>query len=211
MPFKRPSLLWNEACSPIGISAKAQVGMKILEEMKITLFILSLPSTLVTYLDPHLTMNLRRRLHKLPNDHCADDNRELSKRRTKTLVNTCSPQWNQSFVYPGIRPSDLRSRVLEVTVWDYDRFGANEFLGEVCLDLGSMLTTGQDVEPVWHSLSIHENGSGLVRTPGIPGNGTYRRKAGYPRFLSSYVLCVELNSPSSALLGPIVMNKCLHE
>ena len=89
--------------------------------------------------------------------------RELSKRRTKTLVNTCQPQWNQSFVYPGIRPTDLRSRVLEVTVWDYDRFGANEFLGEVCLDLGSMLTTGEDVEPVWHTLQIYENGSGMVR------------------------------------------------
>ena len=112
-----------------------------------------------------------------------DDDRELSKRRTKTLVNTCSPQWNQSFVYPGIRPVDLRSRVLEVTVWDYDRFGANEFLGEVCLDLGSMLTTGQDVEPVWHSLNIHENGSGVVR-PGNPGNGTYRRKSDYLCFLS---------------------------
>jgi hypothetical protein len=94
------------------------------------------------------------------------DDRELSKRRTKTLVNTCSPQWNQSFVYPGIRPTDLRSRVLEVTVWDYDRFGANEFLGEVCLDLGSMLTTGQDVEPVWHSLNLYENGSALVRLTG---------------------------------------------
>jgi Ca2+-dependent lipid-binding protein len=85
--------------------------------------------------------------------------RELSKRRSKTLVNTCNPQWNQSFVYPGIRPTDLRSRVLEVTVWDYDLFGANEFLGEVCLDLGSMLTTGQDVEPVWHTLNLCDNGS----------------------------------------------------
>ena len=87
------------------------------------------------------------------------NNRELSKRRSKTLVNTCNPSWNQSFVYPGIRPCDLRSRVLEVTVWDYDRFGANEFLGEVCLDLGSMLNSGQDVEPVWHVLNLCDNGT----------------------------------------------------
>ena len=28
-----------------------------------------------------------------------------------------------------MRRDELRQRVLEVTVWDYDRFGANEFLG----------------------------------------------------------------------------------
>lgn len=39
-------------------------------------------------------------------------------------------RWNQSFVYAPVKPSELRSRILEVTVWDYDRFGANEFLGK---------------------------------------------------------------------------------
>lgn len=56
---------------------------------------------------------------------------ERSKRRTKSLLNTNHPQWNQSFVYQPVRRQDLKSRVLEVTVWDYDRFGANEFLGEM--------------------------------------------------------------------------------
>jgi len=51
-----------------------------------------------------------------------------------------------------------------VTVWDYDRFGANEFLGEVCLDLGTMLATDADVEPVWHILSLGENGTSVVRS-----------------------------------------------
>ena len=55
---------------------------------------------------------------------------EKSKRRTKTLANNNNPRWNQSFVYSPIRRAELRSRVLEVTVWDYDRFGANEFLGK---------------------------------------------------------------------------------
>ena len=54
---------------------------------------------------------------------------ERSKRRTKTLANTNHPRWNQSFVYSNVRRDELRQRVLEVTVWDYDRFGANEFLG----------------------------------------------------------------------------------
>ena len=46
------------------------------------------------------------------------------------MMNSCQPQWNQSFIYSNVRPPELRSRVLEVTVWDYDRFGSNEFLGE---------------------------------------------------------------------------------
>jgi regulating synaptic membrane exocytosis protein 2 len=56
---------------------------------------------------------------------------EKSKRRTKTLANTNDPKWNQTFIYSSIRRADLKLRVLEVTVWDYVRYGANDFLGEV--------------------------------------------------------------------------------
>ena len=59
------------------------------------------------------------------------DRGEKSKRRTKTLANTVEPKWNQSFVYSAIRRADLKLRVLEITVWDYVRYGANDFLGEV--------------------------------------------------------------------------------
>lgn len=78
---------------------------------------------------------------------------EMSKRRTKTVINTVNPQWNQSFVYSNVRPEDLRFRVLEVTVWDYDRFGANEFLGEVCIDLGMIPTSATMGQPLWHPLN----------------------------------------------------------
>jgi regulating synaptic membrane exocytosis protein 2 len=56
---------------------------------------------------------------------------EKSKRRTKTLANTNDPKWNQTFIYSSIRRADLKHRILEVTVWDYVRYGANDFLGEV--------------------------------------------------------------------------------
>ena len=71
------------------------------------------------------------------------------------MINTCHPHWNQSFVYPAVRPSDLTSRVLEVTIWDYDRYGANEFLGEVTIDLGATpsASTEGGVEALWHILS----------------------------------------------------------
>nr|CAI5824961.1 unnamed protein product [Callosobruchus analis] len=58
------------------------------------------------------------------------DRSEKSKRRTRTLAGTTEPIWNQTFVYSGLRRADLRLRALEITVWDYVRYGANDFLGE---------------------------------------------------------------------------------
>ena len=95
---------------------------------------------------------------------------EKSKRRTKTVINTCDPHWNQSFIYSPLRPADLRLRVLEVTVWDYDRFGANEFLGEVTIDLGGAhqpqgggggggAVVAAGGEPLWHVLNTYRNGA----------------------------------------------------
>ncbi|XP_024941171.1 regulating synaptic membrane exocytosis protein 2 isoform X4 [Cephus cinctus] len=81
------------------------------------------------------------------------DKSEKSKRRTKTLANTNDPRWNQTFVYNGIRRSELRQRALEVTVWDYVKYGANDFLGEVILELAM---SALDEEPEWHFLNAHE-------------------------------------------------------
>ncbi len=81
------------------------------------------------------------------------------------MINTCNPIWSQSFVYAGIRAVDLVSRVLEVTVWDYDRYGANEFLGEVTIDLGAAARasaaglTLEGLEATWHALTRMQNGS----------------------------------------------------
>lgn len=81
------------------------------------------------------------------------DRSEKSKRRTKTLANTSEPCWNQTFVYSGLRRQDLKTRVLEVTVWDYVRYGANDFLGEVLLELN---VCPLDDEPEWYYLVAHE-------------------------------------------------------
>ena len=74
-------------------------------------------------------------------DSKLSDRSEKSKRRTKTVNNTNKPTWNQSFVYSPIRSSELDSRKLEVTVWDFDRFGANDFLGEVVIELQHSVIT----------------------------------------------------------------------
>ncbi|XP_014370648.2 regulating synaptic membrane exocytosis protein 2 isoform X5 [Papilio machaon] len=82
------------------------------------------------------------------------DKSEKSKRRTKTLANTLEPRWNQTFVYCGIRIADIKKRALEVTVWDLNRYGPNDFLGEVLLDLDSVL---MNHEPNWYLLKAHED------------------------------------------------------
>ncbi|XP_076639430.1 rab3 interacting molecule isoform X8 [Colletes latitarsis] len=80
------------------------------------------------------------------------DKSEKSKRRTKTLANTNDPKWDQTFVYDGIRRQELRKRALEITVWDYGKYDANDFLGEVVIELA---TSRLDEEPEWHSLISH--------------------------------------------------------
>ncbi|KAG5896270.1 hypothetical protein JTB14_033567 [Gonioctena quinquepunctata] len=79
------------------------------------------------------------------------DRSEKSKRRTRTLAGTTEPMWNQTFVYSGLRRSDLRLRALEVTVWDYVRYGANDFLGETIIELWPL-----DDQPTWRTLGPHE-------------------------------------------------------
>ncbi|XP_045501999.1 regulating synaptic membrane exocytosis protein 2 isoform X3 [Colias croceus] len=88
------------------------------------------------------------------------DKSEKSKRRTKTLANTLEPRWNQTFVYCGIRISDIKKRTLEVTVWDLNRYGPNDFLGEVLLDLDNMV---MNHEPNWYKLKPHDEFAGFGR------------------------------------------------
>ncbi|XP_067570313.1 protein piccolo-like [Pseudorca crassidens] len=44
----------------------------------------------------------------------------------------------------------LKKKTLEVTIWDYDRFSSNDFLGEVLIDLSS--TSHLDNMPRWYPL-----------------------------------------------------------
>ena len=41
------------------------------------------------------------------------------------------PKWNQTFIYAPMKRSSLKSESLQMTVYDYDRIGSGEYVGEV--------------------------------------------------------------------------------
>ena len=66
------------------------------------------------------------KLYLLPNQSSS------GKRKTRVISHNLNPVWNEQFTYKNVYLDDLSSgRVLEVTVWDYDRRGSNGFIGGV--------------------------------------------------------------------------------
>ncbi|NXP13253.1 PCLO protein, partial [Thinocorus orbignyianus] len=72
------------------------------------------------------------------------------KRRTKYVQKSLNPEWNQTVIYKNISMEQLKKKTLEVTVWDYDRFSSNDFLGEVLIELSSV--SQLDNTPRWYPL-----------------------------------------------------------
>ncbi|XP_071961421.1 uncharacterized protein [Antedon mediterranea] len=73
-----------------------------------------------------------------------------NKRRTMYVPRTLNPNWNQTFLFRGIRRRELCTKSLEILVWDYDRFSTNDFMGQVMIDLSNM--DNLDNNPKWYKL-----------------------------------------------------------
>ncbi|XP_076211687.1 synaptotagmin-like protein 5 isoform X2 [Aptenodytes patagonicus] len=58
------------------------------------------------------------------------DTSRQSKRKTKIKSNSTNPEFNETLKYV-ISQTQLETRTLQLSVWHYDRFGHNSFLGEV--------------------------------------------------------------------------------
>ena len=53
-----------------------------------------------------------------------------AKRKTKVVKNDLNPVWEEEFTFRNVAFQQLsKERVLELTVWDYDRRGSNDFIG----------------------------------------------------------------------------------
>ncbi|XP_070191371.1 uncharacterized protein [Littorina saxatilis] len=70
------------------------------------------------------------------------DQRRTGKQKTPVVKNSVNPMWNQILVFDGIDPMELADRSLELTVWDHEKLGTNEFLGGVRLNLGQGVVKG---------------------------------------------------------------------
>ena len=86
-----------------------------------------------------------------------------NKRRTKTITKTLNPEWNQTLVYAPVLSSELPFKTMEFTVWNYDRFKPNDFLGEVIIDMAESPVL--DGKARWFKL--HRQGG---RQPFLPLN-----------------------------------------
>lgn len=58
------------------------------------------------------------------------------------MANTLLPEWQQTVVFMNCNKRTLKRRVLEVTVWDYDRLKTNDFMGQTLISLGGELSLG---------------------------------------------------------------------
>ncbi|XP_064795449.1 protein piccolo isoform X3 [Oncorhynchus masou masou] len=79
-----------------------------------------------------------------------------NKRRSKQAGQTLNPEWNQTVIYKNIHLEQLRKKLLEVSVWDYDKCSSNDFLGEVLMDLSN--TANMDNVPRWLPLKEQSEG-----------------------------------------------------
>ncbi len=64
-----------------------------------------------------------------------------NKRRTKHISKNLNPCWDHTVIYGNMHREELQYKMLEFTVWDYDRFKANDFIGQVTMHLKGMKIT----------------------------------------------------------------------
>lgn len=94
-----------------------------------------------------------------------------NKRRTKHISRTLNPEWHQTVTFQNIHHEEVKYKTLEITVWDYDRFKANDFLGEVVIDLA--VEGFLNDEPHWYPLQDHDptRGVELPKPTVLPPSG----------------------------------------
>ena len=47
------------------------------------------------------------------------------------MAGTLEPKWNQTFIYAPMKRGEIKTQSLQMTVYDYDRIGSGEYVGEV--------------------------------------------------------------------------------
>eukprot|EP00118_Oscarella_pearsei_P008329 m.42288 g.42288 ORF g.42288 m.42288 type:complete len:1180 (+) comp33347_c0_seq6:187-3726(+) len=84
------------------------------------------------------------------------DKSKSTKQKTKTVFKNVNPVWEEVLTVKNVTLESLRYRVLEVSVWDYDRGSSNDFIGGARLGLNAeqFRAAGHNIEPWMDSTGI---------------------------------------------------------
>ncbi|XP_012944640.1 regulating synaptic membrane exocytosis protein 2 [Aplysia californica] len=74
---------------------------------------------------------------------------------TEIKASNTQPEWEQTFLMTGITLTELATKSVQVTVWNYET-SADAFMGEVLLDLAQ---APLDNEAAWYKLEEHDENS----------------------------------------------------
>lgn len=91
----------------------------------------------------------RRRSDPYVKTYLLPDKTRSGKRKTKVKKHTLNPTFDEQLKY-SISKSELENRTLWLTVWHNDRFGRNDFLGEVTINFDYYKF--DDPSPKWYPL-----------------------------------------------------------
>lgn len=89
------------------------------------------------------------------------DKKGKFKHKTPIIKRTLNPTFDHKFSYDELSPDELKERVLEITLYDFDRASSDEFLGGVRLGLGTSSNEWDDATEdecqIWHTMLSRSN------------------------------------------------------
>eukprot|EP00039_Didymoeca_costata_P012765 m.185579 g.185579 ORF g.185579 m.185579 type:complete len:636 (+) comp15577_c0_seq2:114-2021(+) len=65
--------------------------------------------------------------------------KKAAKRKTKIVKKSLAPVYNEKFEYDSLSRSDIEEKVLHISMWDWDRIGANDFMGSMAFRLEDIM------------------------------------------------------------------------
>ena len=95
--------------------------------------------------------------------------KKADKKKTKVVKKNLNPEWNETLTFDGITAADLTSKRLYVSLRDWDRITANDFMGSLSWSLeevqdASFSTSGCKCTPALyprHITMTHQYDSSL--------------------------------------------------